>query len=112
MAASNWVSLGCAYKIVIDGTEVQVASLKGFECVFRNIVTVVTEFALLALFIMLLVGGFKYMTAGGDPKAIGAAQSTLTTAILGVFLLVVIWLILLFIQNFTGVPVTQFNIAT
>ena len=88
----------------------KVATFRGFECVFTNIVKIATEFALLALFIMLLTGGFKYLTSGGDPKAVQSAQGTLTSAILGLVLLFLIWFILLFIEAFTGVKVNTLNL--
>ncbi len=33
--------------------------------------------------IMVIVGGFKYITAGGDSNAVGSAKSTITYAIIG-----------------------------
>jgi len=62
-------------------------------------------------FIALIVGGFRYITARGDPKAIAAAQSSITWAIAGLGLIIVAWLILLFIEKFTGVQVTIFKLS-
>lgn len=88
-----------------------VATLKGFECVFRNLLQVAASFAILVVFVMLIVGGIKYMTSGGDPKATESAKNTLTYAILGLVFLILAWLILKFIYIFTGVDVTQFKIG-
>lgn len=88
-----------------------VATLKGFECIFRNILNIATQLAVLAVFIMLILGGFKYLTSGGDPKATESAQKTITYAILGLVFLIGAWLILKFIEVFTGVPVTIFKIG-
>jgi hypothetical protein len=87
-----------------------VAKLQDFEGVFENIVTVVLGFGGVVLFIMLLMGGFKFITAGGDPKAIEGAKKTLTYAIGGIVLVALSFLILRFISTFTGVDVTQFKI--
>lgn len=87
-----------------------VATLKGVEAIFRLILNVATQLAVLAVFIMLIIGGFKYLTSGGDPKATESAQKTITYAILGLVALIGIWLILKFIYVFTGVNVTQFVI--
>lgn len=87
-----------------------VAKLQDFEGVFENIVTVVLGFGGVVLFIMLLMGGFKFITAGGDPKAIEGAKKTLTYAIGGIVLIALSFLILRFISTFTGVDVTQFKI--
>jgi hypothetical protein len=87
-----------------------VATLQGFEGVFENIVTIVLGFGGIILFIMLIMGGFRFITAGGDPKAIESAKKTLTYAIGGIVLIALSFLILEFIHTFTGVDVTQFKI--
>ena len=90
------------------GTDV--ATLRGFEGLFTNAVTVILGLAGIILFIMLLSGGFKFITAGGDPKAVEGAKKTLTYAILGMVLVAASFLILRFIQVFTGVNVTNFRV--
>lgn len=85
-------------------------SLAGIETIFGNAVEVLLGLAGVALFIMLIVGGFKYITAGGDPKGVESAQKTLTYAIGGLVLIVVGFLILRFISQFTNVDVTLFRI--
>jgi len=91
----------------VDST---VPTIQGFECLFANILKVVVTVAGLAFVIMFIVGGFQYMQSGGDPKAAAAASSTLTYAIIGLVGAIVSWLILLFIKDFTGIDVTQFQI--
>jgi TRAP-type C4-dicarboxylate transport system permease small subunit len=105
----NWEE-NCVQTINRANLSYNVATLKGFECVFRNILTVVGQFAILALFLMLVFGGFKYMTAGGDSKATEAAQKTLTAAITGLVLLVGIWLLLRFLSVFFGIDLLTFII--
>ncbi|MFH1863551.1 MAG: hypothetical protein ABIJ85_01380, partial [bacterium] len=80
--------------------------LVDLEEVFKNVVNVVLGFAGIAFFVLLLVGGFKYMTAGGDPKAIDSAKKTLTSAIAGLLIVVLSYLVLVFIGTFTGVDLT------
>lgn len=104
----DWFAEKCA----VTEQGVEVVTLKGFECIFRIILNYATQFAVLAVFIMLVVGGFKYLTSGGDPKATESAQKTLTYAIFGLVALVGVWLILKFIYVFTGVDVTKFVIPT
>jgi hypothetical protein len=74
-------------------------------------VEVALWFAGIVLFIMLLVGGFKYLTSGGDPKSVQGAKNALTWAIAGFVFLASAFLLLRFIQYFTGANVTEFNIA-
>ena len=66
--------------------------------------------ALLAVFIMLVVGGFRYLTAAGDPKANEAAKNTITYALLGLVLMFGAWFILRFIGVFTGLNLTEFTL--
>lgn len=75
----------------------------GFLGTFTTLVTVV-------VFVMLLFGGFKYLVAGGDPKAIEGARNTITYAIIGLVVMIAAWIVLRFIQQFTGVNVTIFSI--
>lgn len=87
-----------------------VAKLTDLEKVFGNVVGILLGLAGIALFITLVVGGFKYITAGGDPKGVESAQKTLTYAIGGLVLIAAGFLILRFISQFTGVDITQFRI--
>lgn len=89
-----------------------VATIKGVECAFANFISVILALAGIVVFIMFLIGGFRYLTSGGDPKALESAKGTLTHAILGLIVLVFAFLILVIIQAVTGVNVTQFRIST
>ncbi len=87
-----------------------VATIQGLEGIFENVVRVALGFAAIALFIMLIVGGFKYITSGGNPKSLESAKKTLTSAILGMILVASAYLILRFIGVFTGANVENFRI--
>ncbi|KKQ85605.1 MAG: hypothetical protein UT08_C0005G0056 [Candidatus Woesebacteria bacterium GW2011_GWB1_38_8] len=79
-----------------------VATLQGLEGLFQNVLASALSIAGIALFIMLLWGGYQFMTAGGDPKKVSSAWSTLTYAIAGLILVVLSYLIIAFISSFTG----------
>ena len=53
-----------------------VATVGGFEGLFENAIAALLGLAGIALFIMLLVGGFKFITSGGDPKSLESAKNT------------------------------------
>jgi heme A synthase len=78
-------------------------AISDLQSLFGRAVSAVIALAGIALFIMLLIGGVKYITSGGDPKAVQGAKNTITYAIGG--------LILVVIKNITGAPVTQFNVV-
>lgn len=86
------------------------APLSALQDVFENVIGAVLFLAGMVFFIMLLMSGFKYMTAGGDPKALESAKGSLTKAITGVILIALSYLILVLIEKITGAPVTEFKI--
>ena len=59
---------------------------------------------------MLIIGGFKYLTAGDNPQAKESAQKTITSALLGLALLIGAWLIITLLEKFTGLKLTVFEI--
>lgn len=83
---------------LIDG----VAQIACFESIFARIISIVTILAGLVFFIMLLVGGMRYLFSAGNPKTVEAAKGTLTTAFLGLALIVGAYLILRIVAVFTG----------
>ncbi len=87
-----------------------VATIQGLECLFRNILRVLTTIAGLAFGAMLIVGGFKLIFAGGEQKGLQSAKQTFTFAFIGLGLILVVWFILKLIEQFTGMPVTEFKV--
>lgn len=81
----------------------KVHEIKDIVVIIENIFSIAIRLAGVAAFIMFIVGGFKYLTAGGDPKAAESAKGTLTYAIFGLVLIIAVWFILRFISEFTGV---------
>lgn len=87
-----------------------VPTLSQLEVTFSNAVRALLALGGIALFIYLVIGGFKYLTSGGDPKAVEEAKKTLTYAIGGMLLIAGAFLILKLIETFTGAKVTEFKI--
>lgn len=88
------------------------AGLDQFEAMVGQLVSVIVGLGFVATLVMLIMAGFKYLTSGGEPKAIQAAHQTATWALLGILFLAVAWLLLQLIQGFTGIEVTVFDIKT
>ena len=78
--------------------------------IIANIIKLLAPAVAIAVFVMILIAGFQFLTSGGDPKSVAAARTTLTYAILGAILVVVVWLILTLIEYVTGVDVTIVNL--
>ena len=64
----------------------------------------------IALFIMLLVGGFRYLSSGGDPKALESAKHTIFYAIAGMIVIAASYIFLLIVGAITGADVFNFFI--
>ena len=71
--------------------------------IMYNLLNLAIRLAGIATFIMIILGGFKWLTSGGDPKAVESARNTITYAILGLVLIIIAWFILKFIADFTGI---------
>jgi len=93
-----------------NATYNDIASIQGLECLFFNILQVVVLLAGLAFLFMFISGGFKYLFSSGEQKSVAAASSTLTMAFIGIVGIIASWLILSFIQKFTGIKITEFII--
>lgn len=80
--------------------------------IVKRILNIAVRLAGIAVFVMLIVGGFQYLTAGGDPKKTQAAGSTITYAIFGLIALIILWFIFLLISKFSGIDVTKVELPT
>ena len=80
------------------------AQLTGLETIFSTVISIAIGLGGVVFFIMFIVGGFSYLTAGGNPQAVEGAKKTLTYAVGGLVLIALAFLILKLISTFTGVP--------
>jgi hypothetical protein len=88
-----------------------VAKISNLGDIFSKVVGYALGLAAIVLFILLLIGGFKFITSGGDPKAVDSAKKTLTSAVAGLLIILVSYLILVLIKTITGADVTNFKIT-
>jgi hypothetical protein len=89
---------------------VNIATISDLGGVLQRVVGYALGLAAIVLFVLLVVGGFKFITSGGDPKAAEGAKKTITSAIAGLIVILLSYLVLLLITKITGVNVTNFNI--
>ena len=67
--------------------------------------------AFIALTVVLVYAGIRFLTSGGDSKVLATQSNTVTWALLGILFLALAWLILKLIAVFTGVDITNFCIG-
>ena len=87
------------------------ARIDQLEAVFISLLTVSLAGVALTCMIMLLVGGFGFLTAGGDKEATAKAQRTLTYGLIGLLVALSAWIIINFLGNFLGLNFTVFTIC-
>lgn len=93
--AVQWNSYNCL--------EDDVATIQCLVPLFQNVVSALIQIAAIALFVMFVIGGFNILMSGGDPKRMEQGKNTLTYAIIGIVVMVLAYLIIQIIGNFTGV---------
>lgn len=86
-------------------------NLADLEIVFSSIVGVALTLVGIGTLVMLLVGGFQFISAGGDKETAQKAQKTLTFAIGGLILTLSAWIIMNLLGNFLGLDFTGFNLC-
>lgn len=93
--------------LVYDG----VATIRCIIPLFKNVFVGVLALTGVALFVMLILGGYHVLFSGGDQKKLEAAKGTLTGAIIGLVVIVAAYLIVKTVEVATGVPVTKFQLG-
>ncbi|QQG43762.1 MAG: hypothetical protein HYW45_01935 [Candidatus Daviesbacteria bacterium] len=89
------------------------AGLTQLEALFGRIINLSVAAAFVALVMVLVWAGIRYLTSGGDAKAIQSASMTVTWALLGILFLVIAWLVLQLVAAFTGLEgLKTFDIKT
>ncbi|MBI5620183.1 hypothetical protein HY949_00200 [Candidatus Gottesmanbacteria bacterium] len=102
-AASSWAASGC----IVDDA----ATLQCFVPLFTRLVQGVLAIAGVALFVMIVIGGYNFLLSGGDQKKLEMARGTIIGAIIGLVVMILAFLIIQTIATFTGVgSITNFDI--
>lgn len=79
-----------------------VATLQELSCIVESLFNNIIPFAGLAAFVMLIIGGFQYLTSGGDPQKTKQAQGLITGTIIGIVATLAVYIIFRLIGAITG----------
>jgi hypothetical protein len=93
-----------------DYVEDGVVKVQAIEPIITKVLGLIVPIAGVILLLMLIVGGFQYITSGGEVEQANKAKKTLTYAFLGLIVILGAWLIMLFLEEFTGLNLTEFSI--
>lgn len=69
-------------------------------------------FAFVAAFMYLILGGFNWITSGGDKSKLQAARDEITNAIIGLIVVAAAWAIMTLIGNFLGIQFPDLQFPT
>lgn len=68
--------------------------------VIRGIIRFILLVAFVLAFIMLIIGGVRWILAGGDEKAVSSARNTITAALIGLVIVLVSYAIIRLVELF------------
>ncbi len=85
--------------------------LADLETVFANILHNLTGIAGLGVIAMFAYGAFQFLTAGNNQEKAQQAKNTFTFAFIGAGALILVWLLFLFLKEYTGVDLLKFKIC-
>ena len=75
-------------------------------------VTLILVIAALVFFFMLIFGGIKYITSGGDKAQTESARGTITAALIGLVIVFSAWAIITLINAFFQIDIFSLAIPT
>lgn len=73
--------------------------------VIRNAIRFVLLVAFVLAFVFLIIGGIRWITAGGDEKAVGSARGMITAALIGLVVVLVSYALIVLVETFFGVTI-------
>ena len=87
-----------------------VPKIQGLEGIAVNILGIIVSIVGVLLLVMLIAGGFQFITSGGEAEQAQKAKKTLTNAFFGLIVILGAWLIIKLLEEFTGLNLTDFVI--
>jgi len=94
----------------LDYVQEGVPTIQGLEGIVSNILNIIVPIVGIVLLVILIIGGFQYVTSEGEAEKTAKAKKTLTSALLGLLVVLGAWLIIKLIEEFTGLNLHEFAI--
>ncbi|USN53417.1 MAG: hypothetical protein H6760_04660 [Candidatus Nomurabacteria bacterium] len=67
-----------------------------------NIIQWVLGILALVAVVMIIIGGFQWMTAGGNDEKVEKAKKIISAAVIGLIIILLAWAIVIFVANTTA----------
>ncbi len=87
------------------------ASGAGLGAIINNLAEAIVALSSIALFLNLLMGGFRYLTSEGDVKAVDSAKKMITSSLVGMAIVAAAFFLALMIKAVTGFDITHITIG-
>lgn len=78
------------------------ANVQSLNDLVPHLINLVLVVAVVVFLFLLIIGGIRWITAGGDKTALEGAQKTITSALVGIILVFSAWAILNLVRYFFG----------
>lgn len=96
-------------KVTAPITTVNAAPPQGFfvdfNAMISQIMNIVLIVGVIAVLGYLIMGGIEWITSGGDKGKTESARNKITSAVIGLVILVSAWAIMLFVQTLLGIQI-------
>ena len=77
-----------------------------------NLVGALFIAAFLLTFMLLIIGGIQWITAGGDKQALEKARTGITNAIMGLVIVAAVYALMTLVGQFFGIEITKLPIPS
>lgn len=67
-----------------------------------NIINIALGLMTLIAVVMIIIGGFTWLTAGGNEERVDKAKKTISAAIIGIIIILLAWAIVIFVARTTA----------
>lgn len=100
-AALSMPSMAFAQELV----PTKISPINNIVTIIRAAISFILVVAFVAAFIFLLLGGLRWITAGGDEKAVASARNMITAALIGLVIVLLAYAIIRLVEIFFGVNI-------
>lgn len=91
----------------------EISPVQNLVKVIQSVIRFILLAAFVLAFIFLIIGGIRWITAGGDEKAVAGARGMITGALIGLVIVLVAYALIRTVEIFFNVSIitgTNFNI--
>ena len=97
---------------VLEGLNENGTGLGFFQKFIPNAITLGFVIGILIFFFLLLIGAIQWISSGGDKQSLEGARNKLSSAIIGIVILLVVFAIIRLVGDFFGINLLDLTLPT